>query len=118
MVEMKVKAQAKWVKSGSRKVRRIVNLVRGKLAAVALSELSFMPHKGARLLAKVIKSAVSNAKNNFKLAEGSLYISEAFIDDATFLKRFKAASKGRAAPRKRRNCHVTVFVSPVVERKE
>ncbi len=110
---MKVKAQSKWVKSSARKVRRVMNLLRGKPASAALSYLQFMPHKGARIIEKAIRSAVANAKNNFKLNEGSLYISEAYVDDATMLKRFKAASRGRAAPRKKRNCHVTVFVSPI-----
>ena len=110
---MKVKARSKWVKSGARKVRRVINLLRGKKVAAALAFVAFMPQKGAKIIEKTIKSAVANAKNNFKLDENSLYISEAFVDDATFLKRFKAASRGRAAPRKRRNCHVTVCVSPV-----
>ena len=108
---MKVKAQAKWVKGGDRKARRVVDVIRGKMAAQALSELSFMPHKGARIVEKVIKAAVANARNNFKLNEALLYVSEAYVDGAAFFKRFKAASKGRAAPRKRRNCHVTVYVS-------
>jgi large subunit ribosomal protein L22 len=117
MKEIKVKAQAKWVRSGSRKIRRIVNLMRGKAALTAIAELRFYPQKGARLLLDVIKSAVANAKHNHKLDEASLYISEAYVDDGTFLKRFKAASRGRAAPRKRRTSHVTVFVSPI-EREE
>jgi len=110
---MKVKARTKWVKSAARKVRRVMNLLRGKPTKAALACLAFMPHKGARIIEKTLLSAVANAKNNFKLDESSLYISEAFVDEATPFKRFKAASRGRAAPRKRRNCHVTVCVSPI-----
>lgn len=110
---MKVKARSKWVRSGARKIRRVVNLLRGKSAKAALAYLAFMPHKGARILESTLKSAVANAKNNFKLDESSLYISEAFVDEAAALKRFKAASRGRAAPRKRRISHVTVCVSPI-----
>ena len=114
---MKAKAQAKWVRIGARKARRVIDLVRGKPAKAAIAELSFMPHKGARIIEKVVKSAVANARNNFKADEGSLIISEAYVDEATAFKRFKAASRGRASPRKRRQSHVTVFVSSK-ERKE
>ena len=114
---MKVKAQVKWVRIGARKARRVIDLVRGKLTKAALAELSFMPHRGARIIEKVIKSAVASAKNNFKLDEGSLYISEAYVDEATPFRRFKAAARGRVSPRKRRQSHVTVFVSSK-ERKE
>lgn len=115
---MKVKAQSKWVRSGARKIRRIVNLLRGKPAGAALAELKFYPQRGARFVEKALASAIANAKHNFKLSEDSLYISEAYVDEATALKRFKAASRGRAAPRKRRTSHVTIFVSPIEKEKE
>jgi len=115
---MKVKAQAKWVRIGARKARRVINLVRGKQAVAAISELRFMPHKGARVIEKVLKSAMANATNNFKLEEGALYISEAYVDEATPFRRFKAAARGRAAPRKRPQSHVTVFVSAVEKEKK
>jgi len=114
---MKVKAQSKWVRSSARKIRRIMNLIRGKGAKIALAQLKFYPQKGARFVEKALASAIANAKHNFKLNEDSLYISEAYVDEGTTLKRFKAASRGRAAPRKRRSAHVTVFVSPI-EKKE
>ena len=108
---MKVKAKSKWVKIGPRKARRIMDLVRGKPTHVALAQLKFMPQKGARLIEKVVKSAVANAKNNFKLDESSLYISEAFVDESTPFKRFRCGPRGRASPRIKRNSHITVFVS-------
>ena len=113
---MEVKAESKWVRSSARKVRRVVDLVRGKPVKVALAELSFMPHKGARLLEKVIKSAAANAKNNFKLKEDILYVSKAYVDEATALKRFRAAARGRAAPRLKRSSHITVYVSESPEK--
>ncbi len=114
---MKVRATSKWVRISARKVRRVINLLRGKRVEFALSNLKFMPHKGARVIEKAVMSAVANAKNNFKLDASSLYISEAMVDEAAALKRFKAASRGRAAPRKRRICHVTIAVSPMEETK-
>jgi len=108
---MKVKAQSKWVRIGARKARIVIDLIRGKMAAAALAELKFMPQKGARVIEKVLKSAMANAKNNFKLDEGVLYVSEAYVDEATPFRRFRAAARGRVAPRKRRQSHVTVCVS-------
>jgi large subunit ribosomal protein L22 len=115
---MKTKAQAKWVRIGPRKARRVIDVVRGKRAVEALAELSFMPQKGARIVEKVVKSAVANAKNNLKQNEANLYISEAYVDEATPFRRFKAAARGRVAPRTKRQSHVTVFVSSKEERKK
>lgn len=108
---MKVKAQSKWVRIGPRKARRIMDLVRGKHTVAALAMLKFMPQKGARVIEKAIRSAVANAKNNFKMDETSLYISEAFVDESTMFRRFRCGSRGRPSPRVKRNSHVTVFVS-------
>jgi len=107
---MKVKAQAKWVRMSPRKLRRIINLVRGKLTKEALLILKYLPHAGARVVEKVIKSAVANAKNNYKLPEGNLTISEAYVDGASILKRWQPRARGRAYPIAKRSSHVTVFV--------
>jgi large subunit ribosomal protein L22 len=115
---MKVKAQSKWVRMGARKIRRVMGLIRGKNALKVLTELKFMPHKGARIIEKVVRSAVANAKNNFKLDDSTLLVSEAFVDEATPFKRFRCGSRGRAAPRRKRTSHVTVYVSaPEVKKK-
>jgi large subunit ribosomal protein L22 len=110
---MKVKAQSKWVRMGARKIRRVMGEIRGKNAAQAIAELSFLPHKGARLIEKAVKSAVANAKHNFKLDEKNLFISEAYVDEATPFKRFRCGSRGRTSPRRKKQSHVTVFVSPI-----
>ncbi|MBU0687162.1 MAG: 50S ribosomal protein L22 [Candidatus Margulisbacteria bacterium] len=114
---MKVKAQAKWIRIAPRKVRRVIDVIRGKNCVEALALLSFMPHKGAEIVLEVIKSAVANAKHNYKL-ENELYISEAFADEATPYKRWRPRSRGRAHPVKKRNSHVTIYVSPRGEEKK
>ncbi|HVN67922.1 MAG TPA: 50S ribosomal protein L22, partial [Candidatus Sulfotelmatobacter sp.] len=110
-VSKKVIAKAKWVRSAPRKIMRVVDTVRGKPAAEALTMLSFMPQKGARILAKVIKSAMANAKNNFKMAEESLLISEAYVNKGVDMKRFNPVSRGRAHPILKRGSHVTVALT-------
>lgn len=106
-----VKAQSRYVRSSHIKLRRIINLIRGRDALPALSFLKFMPQKAARIVEKVLKSAVANARNNHKLKEEGLFVSQAYVDSATALKRFRAQARGRAHPRLKRTSHVTVFVS-------
>ena len=112
---MKVKSQARWVRISPRKLARVVEIVRGEPALKALEILRFMPQKGARILEKVVKSAVANARNNYKLAEDTLYIREAFVNKAVTMKRWQARARGRAFPIFKRSSHVTVWVSPAAE---
>ncbi|MFH2033732.1 MAG: 50S ribosomal protein L22, partial [Candidatus Margulisiibacteriota bacterium] len=81
----KVKAQAKWVRISARKVRIIMDLIRGKAAGDAVRLLKVMPHKAARIVEKVLLSAVANAKNNYKLSENELFVTEIFADSAAML---------------------------------
>lgn len=111
----RVKAQAKWVRISPRKLARVVELVRGRPALEALTALKFMPQKGARILEKVIKSAVANARNNYKLEEADLLICEAFANQGLTMKRWQPRARGRAFPIKKRSSHITVWVSPKQE---
>ena len=106
-----VKARAKWVKSSPRKIQRVMDLVRGKSAGEALVILKFMPQKAARILEKVIKAAVANARNNYKMNEAGLMISEVYANKGTIMKRFQPRAKGRAFPIKKQTSHVTVCLS-------
>jgi len=111
----KVKAQARWVRISPRKLARVAELVRGKLALRALDTLKFMPQKGARILEKVVKSAVANARNNYKLDENKLIVSEAFVNKGVIMRRWQPRARGRAFPILKRTSHVTVWVSPKPE---
>ena len=107
---MKVKAQAKYVRGSARKIRFVSELIKGKHVKEALVILKFLPHYGARLLNKVLKSAVANAKNNYKLTDDNLYISEVNIDGATPFKRFHPRARGSAFPILKRQSHITIYV--------
>ena len=106
-----VKAKAKWVRSSPRKIQRVMDQVRGKSAAEAVVLLKFMPQKGARILEKVVKSAVANAKNNYKLDEAGLMIREVYVNKGIVTKRSQPRARGRAFPIKKRTSHVTVCLS-------
>lgn len=104
----KIVAKAKWVRSSPRKIKRVIDAIRGRTPLEALAYLRFMPHKGARILEKVIKSALANAKNNYKLDESSLIIKEMYVNKAIIMKRWQPRARGRAFPIKKRTSHVTV----------
>lgn len=85
-------------------------MIRRKPAGQALTLLKFMPHKTARIIEKVIKSAVANAKHNYKMNPDKLVISQIFADGATIMRRIRPRARGRAFPIRKRSAHVTVFV--------
>lgn len=106
----KVKAQSKYNRSSALKIRRIINLVRRRNAEQAVQLLHFMPHKAARIVEKVIQSALANAKNNHKMHPEKMVISEIFADTASMMKRITPRARGRAFPIKKRMSHVTVYL--------
>ena len=114
---MKVKAQAKYQRVSERKVKRVLDLVRGKKAQEALTILKFLPHSAAKLTENALKSAVANAKNNYKMDEAALVLSECYVGRSTPLKRIRPRARGRAFSRIRRFSHITVFVESSQEQK-
>ena len=107
---MEVRATSKYVRITSRKVRRVANLVRGKKVEEALFTLKYLPHRGARILEKVISSAQANAEHNHKMDKGKLHIVRAYVDQGPTLKRFRPRAMGRASPILKRTSHITVVV--------
>jgi large subunit ribosomal protein L22 len=108
---MEVRAVSKNTGISPRKVRPLVDLVRGKKVDEALALLKFAPTPTARVVAKVVKSAVANAENNFQLSPSDLKIVTIFADEARTLKRFRPRSRGRASPILKRSSHITVIVA-------
>ena len=103
------------------KFRPVADLVRRKTYPEAVSILENMPHKGARLINKTVKSAASNALSlNKKLDEDMLYVREIYIDEGPRLKRIWFRGRGRADMQLKRMCHITViideFADDVVDR--
>jgi len=107
---MKAKAQAKYLRAAPRKVRQVADLIRGKNAREALVMLKFIPNMGAKLIEKVLKSAIANAKHNYKLNEDKLFVSEILIDGATPFKRIHPRARGSAFPILKRQSHITIYI--------
>ena len=108
---MEVRAVAKDTGVSPRKVRPLVDMVRGKMVAEALILLQFTPSPIARVVTKVVKSAAANAENNFQMTTPELRIVSIFVDEARTLKRFRPRARGRAGPILKRSSHITVIVA-------
>lgn len=107
---MEARAKAKDVGVSARKVRLLIDTVRGKKVAEALTILKFAPTPTAKAVAKVIKSAAANAENNLQMSP-DLRITRIVADEARMVKRFRARSRGRASPILKRSSHISVTVA-------
>ena len=108
---MQVKARVKNTGISPRKVRLVVDMVRGKKVEEALDILKFTPTPTARVVAKVVKSAAANAENNYQLLTSDLRITHITADAAPTMKRHRARSRGRVSPILKRSSHITVIVN-------
>ena len=107
---MEVKAVAKTVRIAPRKVRLVLDLVRGKDVNEALAILKFTPKHAAAEVSKVVKSAAANATNNHQLDGEKLYIKACYADEGITMKRFMPRAKGSASQILKRTSHITVVV--------
>ena len=108
---MEVKAVAKDTGISPRKVRPIVDMVRGKKVDEALNILRFVPTPAAQIVSKTVKSAAANADNNFQMEAADLKIVRIFADEARTLKRHRPQARGRASAILKRSSHITVIVA-------
>jgi len=95
-----------------RKARVVANEIKGKHAVLALAELRYHPSKGARLIRKVLRSAVGNAVENHDLQPDSLIVRNVLVDEGWRLKRLKPRAMGRGNIILRRTSHITVILEP------
>lgn len=102
-----MKASLKNYRQSPRKVRLLADLVRGKKVNDALAALTFVNKRAAEPFAKVVRSAVANAKNA-GVDTDKLIISKVAVDKGTVIKRYMPRARGSASPIKKRNSHITV----------
>ena len=107
---MESKAVARFVRIAPRKVRVVLDLIRGKNIAEAFAILKFTPKAGAEVVEKVLRSAVANAENNFDMDVDKLFIKTAFADGGPTMKRIHPRSRGQAFKILKRTSHVTIVV--------
>ncbi|MDQ7820834.1 MAG: 50S ribosomal protein L22 [Armatimonadota bacterium] len=108
---MEVRAVARYVRLSPKKVQRVVQVIRGRPVTEAEAMLRFLPSRAARVVAKVLRSAVANAENNLDLDRSALVVARAFVDRGPSMKRVQPRARGRADIITRRSSHITVVVS-------
>lgn len=107
---MESKAVARYVRIAPRKIRIVMDLIRGKQIGEAFAILKYTPKVASEVIEKVLKSAVANAEHNYDMNVDGLYISTAFVDQGPTLKRIHPRSRGQAFKILKRSSHVTVIV--------
>ena len=107
---MEAAATLRYARISPQKCRLIADMVRGKSVGLALNTLKYTPKKGAKLVLKVLESAVANAENNLSADVDELKVQSITVDAAPLLKRFHARAKGRGNRIVKRNSHIVVTV--------
>ena len=106
-----VRAINKNVRSSPRKISLICNFIKGKKADIALRDLEFTRKRIAKEVSKTVKSAISNAENNYQYDIDKLFIKEAYCGKQVIMKRFRPRAKGRAAPIIKPYSNLTIILS-------
>ena len=107
---MESRAVGRYMRISPQKMRLIMDEVRGKKVDEAIRLLSFSPKKGARIIRKLINSAVANAEANKEIDVDTLYIKRVYADQGPIMKRFRPRAMGRASRIRKRTSHLTVIL--------
>jgi len=106
---MEARTRAKYVRTAPRKIRLIGDMIRGKKVEDASNLLRFTPKRAARLVEKVLKTAVANAENS-DMDTDNLFVSTVYVDQGPTLKRWRARAMGRAVMIRRKTSHITIVL--------
>ncbi|MDQ0340191.1 large subunit ribosomal protein L22 [Caldalkalibacillus uzonensis] len=112
---MEARAVARFVRIAPRKVRLVIDLIRGKQVGEAIAILRHTPKAASPVVEKLLKSAIANAEHNYNMNPDDLVISKIYCDEGPTLKRFRPRAMGRASRINKRTSHITVVLT---EKKE
>jgi large subunit ribosomal protein L22 len=108
---MESKAIAKNIRIAPRKVRLVVDLIRGKKIGEAIAILKHTPKAASPVVEKLLKSAIANAEHNYNMDLETLVVGQVFVDQGPTLKRFRPRAMGRASRIHKRTSHITVVLN-------
>ena len=108
--DLRPKATAKYISMSSSKIKRLVDLVRGKPLAQAVGILENTSSGASDIVKKVMLSAAANAENNLEMDPSKLYVAEIYANQGPTLKRIRARAKGSASRIRKRSSHITVIL--------
>jgi large subunit ribosomal protein L22 len=115
---MEARAVRRYAQVSAQKARLVVDLIRGKSVEDALGILEFTPKRGARLVAKTLRSAVANAEHEQRVDVDALYVKYVFVDEGPTAKRFLPRAHGRATPLFKRTSHITIVIDERASKQE
>jgi large subunit ribosomal protein L22 len=107
---MEVRARLRFVRIGPRKARLVADLVRGKGSEEALNILAFTKKAAAKIVAKVLKSAIANATQKKTIDIDHLYVKRITVDQGPTMKRYQPRALGRATMIRKRTSHITIVL--------
>lgn len=108
---METRAIFRYARVTPRKVRRVVNLIRGKTAGDALVALRFMPYRAAKPVEKLLKSVMANAEQKKAADAEKMIVSKAFVDVGPSMKRMMPRAMGKTNIIKKRTSHITLYLT-------
>mgnify|MGYP001247251033 CR=1 FL=1 len=108
---MQAKAHARYVRIAPRKVKLVIDLIRGKEVGEAISILRHTPKAASPVVEKLLNSAIANAEHNYSMDVNNLVIKEAYVNQGPTMKRFRPRAQGRATRINKRTSHITLVVS-------
>jgi len=108
---MEAKAHARSVRISARKVKLVIDLIRGKQVGEAIAILRHTPKSASPVVEKLLNSAIANAEHNYSMDVNSLYVSEVFVNQGPTMKRFRPRAMGRASRINKRTSHISLVVS-------
>ncbi len=108
---MQVAATLRYARVSPQKCRLVADTIRGKSVDEALRTLTFTPKKSARIVKKVLESAIANAEHNHGADIDELRVATIEVNAAPTYRRYRARAKGRGAPITKRNSHITIRVA-------
>ena len=104
------RAIARYVRISSRKVKVVIDLIRGKSVREAQAILMYTPKAASPVVEKLLNSAIANAENNLDMSGDTLYVAEVFANQGPTLKRFRPRAQGRASSIRKRTSHITIIL--------
>jgi large subunit ribosomal protein L22 len=108
---MEVRAKQRYARISPQKVQKLIGAIKGQPVEMGLRKIKFMPQKSARIVEKIIQSAVANADQNPNIDVDSLVIRNITADQGPTLKRFQARARGRGSRILKRTAHITVVLA-------
>ncbi len=110
MENIEARAKLSSARISARKVKIVIDLIRGKSVSEALAILKYTPKAASPLVEKLLKSAIANAENNHNMDVSKLYVAEIFANQGATMKRIRAATQGRANRIRKRTSHIEIVL--------